>query len=223
MAKECGMERPEYERVAYSICDFVVSDQQDNGCYAKGWLPNGESIYREGTIGCFLVPAMIEAYRRSGEKKYLDSGLKAYNHYLAELKENGFTTAGALDTWCIDKESSISLLRSAIRFHRLTGSPEYIEDALAISYYLSTWLWHYDGIYPEGDDFSEYGYHTFGATSVSVQHNHLDPYAKRQWRSGGTATNWSQTAPLRYTGISARPAPRTRLTSSAPGVTIPIE
>ena len=177
VAKRCEVERPEYERLAFAICDFVVSDQQENGCYAKGWLPNGESIYREGTIGCFLVPAMIEAYRRSGDKKYLDSGLKAYKHYLAELKENGFTTAGALDTWCIDKESSISLLRSAMRFHRLTGSPEFIEDAVAISYYLSTWLWHYDGIYPEDDDFSRYGYHTFGATSVSVQHNHLDPYA----------------------------------------------
>ena len=177
VAKECGVERPEYERIAFAICDFVVSDQQENGCYAKGWLPNGESIYREGTIGCFLVPAMIEAYRRSGDKKYLDSGLKAYNHYLAELKEKGFTTAGALDTWCIDKESSISLLRSAIRLHRLTRSPEFVEDAVAISYYLSTWLWHYDEVYPEDDDFSVYGYHTFGATSVSVQHNHLDPYA----------------------------------------------
>ena len=120
---------------------------------------------------------MIEAYRRSSDQKYLDSGLKAYRHYLSELKENGFTTAGALDTWCIDKESSISLLRSAIRLHRLTGSKEYIEDAVAISYYLSTWLWHYDEIYPEGDNFTDYGYHTFGATSVSVQHNHLDPYA----------------------------------------------
>ena len=177
VAKECGLERPEYERVAYAICDFVVSDQQENGCYAKGWRPDGEAIYREGTIGCFLVPAMVEAYRRSGNQKYLDSGLKAYRHYLSELKEKGFTTAGALDTWCIDKESSISLLRSAIRLHRLTGSKEYIEDAVAISYYLSTWLWHYDGIYPEGDNFTEYGYHTFGATSVSVQHNHLDPYA----------------------------------------------
>ena len=177
LAKECGVERPEYERVAYSICDFVASDQQENGCYAKGWKPDGESIYREGTIGCFMVPAMIEAYRRSGEERYLSSALKAYRHYLAELKENGFTTAGALDTWCIDKESSISLLRSAIRLHRLTGQPEYIEDAMAVSYYLSTWLWHYDEIYPEGDNFTEYGYHTFGATSVSVQHNHLDPYA----------------------------------------------
>lgn len=177
VAKECGVERPEYERIAYSICDFVVSDQQENGCYAKGWTPDGKAIYREGTIGCFMVPAMIEAYRRSGNQKYLDSGLKAYKHYLKELKENGFTTAGALDTWCIDKESSISLLRSAVRLHRLTGSAEYIEDAVAVSYYLSTWLWHYDEIYPEGDNFTEYGYHTFGATSVSVQHNHLDPYA----------------------------------------------
>ena len=177
VARECGVDRPEYERIAYAICDFVASDQQENGCYAKGWKPDGESIYREGTIGCFLVPAMVEAYRRSGNGKYLESGLKAYRHYLSELKENGFTTAGALDTWCIDKESSLSLLRSAMRLHSLTGSQEYIEDALAVSYYLSTWLWHYDGIYPEEDGFTKYGFHTFGATSVSVQHNHLDPYA----------------------------------------------
>jgi hypothetical protein len=32
-------------------------------------------------------------------------------------------------------------------------------------------------VYPEDSDFTQYGFHTFGATSVSVQHNHLDPYA----------------------------------------------
>ena len=71
----------------------------------------------------------------------------------------------------------MSLLRSALRFHRLTGEASYVEDALDISYYLSTWLWHYDGVYPADNSFMQYGYHTFGATSVSVQHNHLDPYA----------------------------------------------
>ena len=177
VAKECGYERPEYERVAYGICDFVVKDQQENGCYAKGWQPDGTCIYREGTIGCFLVPAMIEAYRRSDNDSYLKSARRAYDYYMAELREQGFTTAGALDTWCIDKESSISLLRSALRFHRLTGEKTFLEDAVAVSYYLSTWLWHYDGAYPEDDIFSQYGLHTFGFTSVSVQHNHLDPYA----------------------------------------------
>lgn len=177
MAKACGFERPEYEELAYRICDFVKADQQENGCYAKGWRPDGSCIYREGTIGCFLVPAMLEAYRRSGKEEYLQSAQKAYVHYLSELKELGFTTAGALDTWCIDKESSIALLRSALRFHRLTGEKQYVEDAVAVSYYLSTWLWHYDEVYPQEEDFSRYGYHTFGGTSVSVQHNHLDPYA----------------------------------------------
>jgi hypothetical protein len=177
VARQCGKDRPQYEKLAFRICDFVKADQQENGCYAKGWRPDGTCLYREGTIGCFLVPAMLEAYRRSDNEEYLESAQKAYDHYLSELKEKGFTTAGALDTWCIDKESSISLLRSALRFYALDQDPEYIEDALAISYYLSTWLWHYDGLYPEDSDFTQYDYHTFGATSVSVQHNHLDPYA----------------------------------------------
>ncbi len=177
VARQCGKNRPEYESLAFRICDFVKADQQENGCYAKGWRPDGTCLYREGTVGCFLVPAMLEAYKRSGKEEYLESAEKAYDHYLLELKEKGFTTAGALDTWCIDKESSLSLLRSALRFYALEKDPDYVEDALAISYYLSTWLWHYDGVYPEDSDLTQYGFHTFGTTSVSVQHNHLDPYA----------------------------------------------
>lgn len=177
VAKQCGFDRPAYENLAYGICNFVMNDQQENGCYAKGWKKNGECLYRDGTIGCFIVPAMIEAYRRSQNEVYLNSAKKAYQFYLSELKEKGFTTAGALDTWCIDKESSIALLRSAMRFYKLTNDKAYINDAVAISYYLSTWLWHYNEVYPQGDNFTEYDYHTFGGTSVSVQHNHLDPYA----------------------------------------------
>ncbi len=177
MARQCGFERPQYEQLAYAICDFVMKDQQPNGCFAKGWTPEGEALYREGTVGCFMVPALIEAYRRSRNEAYLASARRAYDFYIRELHENGFTTAGALDTWCIDKESSISLLRSALRLYRLTQEKSFVEDAVAISYYLSTWLWHYDEAYPPGDNFADYGFHTFGATSVSVQHNHLDPYA----------------------------------------------
>lgn len=177
LASECGVERPNYKDLALRICDFAASDQRADGCYAKGWRPDGECIYREGTVGCFLVPAMLEAYNVSGESRYLDSALKAYGFYVRELRENGYTTAGALDTWCIDKESAISLLRSALRLFKLTGEGQYLDDAVQSSYYLSTWLWHYDGVYPEDDAFTKYDYHTFGATSVSVQHHHLDYYA----------------------------------------------
>jgi hypothetical protein len=177
LAHKAGVERPEYERIAYGICDFVKEDQQENGLYARGWYPDGRAYVREGTIGCFMTPPMVEAFRRSQDSSYLVSALKSYNYYISELKNDGYSTAGALDTWCIDKESSITLLRSALMLYETTGDTAYIDDAVTVSYYLSTWLWHYREIYPDDDNFTKYGYSTFGGTSVSVQHNHLDPYA----------------------------------------------
>lgn len=177
LAKECGLERPEFEDIAYGICDFARRDQQRNGCYGRGWYPTGECYYREGTIGAFLLPPMLEAYTRTQNRAYLASAVSAYRYYVSELKEMGYSTAGALDTWCIDKESSISLLRAALKLYRLTGEKQYLEDALGVSYYLSTWLWHYNDRYDANDNFTVYNYKTLGATSVSTQHHHLDPYA----------------------------------------------
>lgn len=177
LVKSCGLERPNYEQLAFGICDFVKNDQQPSGVYGRGWYPDGECFYREGTIGCFMVPPMLEAYRRSEDTTYLSSARKAYNFYINELKTKGYSTAGALDTWCIDKESSIPLLRSAINLYNITSDKQYLNDAVAVSYYLSTWLWHYNGVYPEKDNFTQYNYKIFGGTSVSVQHHHLDPYA----------------------------------------------
>jgi len=177
LAKQCKRERSEYENLALGICRFVMEDQQENGVYGRGWTFDGECVVREGTVGCFLVPPMIEAYYRTNDKRFLESAIRAYHHYIEQLNEDGYTTAGALDTWCIDKESSYPLLRSALKLYHTTQEQSYLDDAIQISYYLSTWLWHYNGVYPSDDDFTRYGYKTLGGTSVSTQHRHLDPYA----------------------------------------------
>ena len=177
LARQCKKERPAYEKIALDICRFVKDDQQESGVYGRGWKYGGECVYREGTVGCFLVPPMIEAYHHTKDKSFLESAIRAYNYYIQQLNEDGYTTAGALDTWCIDKESSISLLRSALKLYRTTQDTRFLDDAVHVSYYLSTWFWHYNGVYPPEDNFTRYGYKTFGATSVSTQHRHLDPYA----------------------------------------------
>lgn len=178
LARACGYDRPNFTEIALGICDFVRADQQESGVYGRGWHPDGTCYVREGTIGAFMVPPMLEAYNRTGDQAYLESGRRAYDYYIGQLKTDGYTTAGALDTWCIDKESSISLLRGAMRLYKITGDDRYIDDAVAISDYLSTWLWHYDTHFDDlANDFNRYAYHTFGATSVSTQHRHLDPYA----------------------------------------------
>ena len=177
LAELCGAERPNYLQIALGICDFALSEQTPDGCYGRGWTRDGVCVERDGTVGAFLIPAVIDAYSATSKEEYLASARRAYDHYFGQLRQCGYTTAGALDTWCIDKESAISLLRSALRLYRIEGGQSYLDDALMVSRYLSTWMWHYDAEYAEDDAFSIYGYHTFGATSVSVQHHHLDPYA----------------------------------------------
>ena len=177
LARKCGFERENYLDIAYGICDFALAHQDGRGCYARGWKADGTMIVRDGTVGCFLLYPMLKAYELSGKEEYLQSALKAYDHYAGELMRDGYTTAGALDTWCIDKESAITILRAALGLYRICGDRRYLDEAVLCSYYLSTWLWHYNAVYPEGDQMRQYDFHTLGMTSVSVQHHHLDHYA----------------------------------------------
>lgn len=179
LLEKCGLHErvSRVKEVALGICNFVKADQQPSGLYGKGWNNAGECLYRDGTVGAFMIPPMLLSYKVTGDESYLQSAQKAYECYYTEFLKNGYTTAGALDTWCIDKESSMPLLRSALNLFDITGDSVYIDNAVQTSYYLSTWLWHYKADYDNDTDMIRYGYNTFGATSVSVQHHHLDVYA----------------------------------------------
>ena len=179
LLKEAGIDRPEYLQTAYDICDFAIENQSEDGSFAKSWSTTGELIAKDGTIGCFFCLPLVKAYQKSGEQKYLDSAVRAFDFYYTELAEKGFTTAGALDTYSIDKESSSPLLRVALRLYDVTKDPKYIEAGEKIGWYLSTWMMHFTVNYPEDCMISELGFDTFGSTSVSTPHQALDQYALR--------------------------------------------
>lgn len=63
---------------------------------------------------------LLEGYRQSGDESYLKAAIKGTKIYLEELKTHGFTTAGALDIFSIDKESGIPLLKASTELYRLT-------------------------------------------------------------------------------------------------------
>ena len=81
---------------------------------------------------------LLEGYRQSGKACYLESAVKGTQVYLEELKTYGFTTAGALDIFSIDKESGIPLLKASMELYRLTGEEKWLEAAVDSAWYLST-------------------------------------------------------------------------------------
>ena len=177
LAAKCRLQKPEYRETAFGICDFAVRAMRPDGRIGRDWRNDGSALDAEGTVGAFLIPPLATAYRITHKPEYLDAAERAYAYYAGEFARNGFTTAGALDTDCIDKESASPLLKAALDLHDLTGKEKYLQSAEDVSYYLASWQWHYTTPFPEGTVLKELGYDTLGGTAVSTQHHHQDPYA----------------------------------------------
>lgn len=179
LLQSIGIDKPEYLRMALKTCDFALESQDENGAFAKSWDHEGNVKSKKGTIGCFLILPLINAYNRTDDRKYLDAAERAFAFYYEELEREGYTTAGALDTYSIDKESASPLLRDALALYDATGDINYAVYAEKIAWYLCTWMMHFTVDYPDDCIIRELNYDTFGATSVSTPHNALDQYALR--------------------------------------------
>ena len=179
LLKKAGIDKAEYLEAAYRICDFALKNQRESGAFYKSWDEQGNVLAKDGTIGCFLVLPLITAYQMGKDRKYLDGAKKAFDFYYGSLEWDGFTTAGALDTYCIDKESASPLLRDALALYDVTGEGRYLKAAEKIAWYLCTWMMHFTIHYPKDSLIGKMGYDTFGSTSVSTAHQALDQYALR--------------------------------------------
>ncbi len=176
LAEKAGVSRPEYTKTAMNLCDFALRTQRENGEFAKSWFIDGTIDARHGSVGAFLILPLFDAYRLTGERRYLDCALKAFDFYGGEFETTGYTTAGALDSNCIDKESAAPLLRAALKCYHATNDRHYVEAAEDIAYYLATWQWHYTTVFPQDSLAHQIGYDTYGGTAVSAAHNAQDPY-----------------------------------------------
>lgn len=176
LCKKAGIDRPSYEKRAFGLCDFFARAQCPNGEFAKSYFVDGSIDSAHGSVACFVIPPLFEAYRRTGDRKYLDTALKGLDFYLSEFHKGGCTTAGALDSNCIDKESGAPLLRAVMQAYEITGEAGYLEDAVDVAYYLASWQWHYTIDYPKDTLLGELNVDTYGSTAVSAAHNALDHY-----------------------------------------------
>ena len=176
LCERAGIERPNYLKRAMGLADRFLKCQAESGEFAKSYFLDGSVDSPHGSVGAFMVLPLFDAYERTGDEKYLRAGLKGMDFYLGEFEETGTTTAGALDSFCIDKESAAPVLRGALRAYDLTGDKKYLDEAVDVGYYLATWQWHYSTDFPEGSEAKQVGYDTYGSTSVSAAHNALDHY-----------------------------------------------
>ena len=177
LCERCGISRPVYREVGLDICEFIVRQIAPTGRIGRSWAQDGTLAHADGTIGAFCIPPLLRAYELTEDARYLEAARRSYEYYMGGLLEHGFTTAGALDTDCIDKESALPLMDAGVWLHRITEKPCHLEYAEQAAYYLASWQWHHTVPFGEDTTLGKLGYDTFGGTSVSAQHHHQDPFA----------------------------------------------
>ena len=175
--KKIGIDKPAYLDAARGLCDFFVEHFSDNYGFGKKWRLSGECLDDGGTIGGFVIPALVKMYEVTEDKKYLDLAERAMKLYMERDLDKFVSTAGALDTCCVDKETSFPFIVSGILLYETTKEEQYLEYAKKAAYYFTSWMFHYDPIYDASSEITEYNVTVKGLTSVSAQHHHLDMYA----------------------------------------------
>jgi hypothetical protein len=175
--REIGIDRPAYRAAGQGLCDFFCEHFSPEYGFGKLWRLDGTCLDKGGSIGAFIIPALTKAYELIGDEKYLAMAERALTFY-AERDLNQFVcTAGALDTCCVDKETSTPFIISAIALYRLTKKDIYLEYAIKAAYYFTSWMLHFQPVYAPDSDVTRYGLRIQGLTSVSAQHHHADMYA----------------------------------------------
>lgn len=209
-----GIEKDGWLKAAERVADFLVSHYSPVWGFGKAWnVETGECVDPEGTIGAYVIPGLVLLGQTTGEDSWLEAARVACRFYRDRDLANFTCTAGALDTYCIDKETSGPLLAAGLALYEVDRSQEWLDCAKMAGWYFCSWMFHHDIIPLPDSDFARYGYRTLGGTSVSAQHHHIDPWGAfvvpqmmRLWEITGDA-HWRRRGDLLWANAIQNIAP----------------
>lgn len=213
-ARAHGLEKDDWLKAAKGAAEFLVDHWSEQNGFGKAWdVETGVCTDPQGTIGAYVIPGLTALYRATGEPRWLNAARRACRFYRDRDLAAFQCTAGALDTYCIDKEPSGPLLAGALDLYGIDGTQEWLECARMAGWYFCSWMFHHDVTVRPGSDFDVYGYRTLGGTSVSAQHHHIDPWGAlvvpqmmQLWRLTGDE-HWRTRANLMWANAIQNIAP----------------
>ena len=176
LLKQIGVKADKYESAIKGICNFFI-ERYPTGGFPQILFASGEVSVLDGCAGVMVMLGFIEAYKYFNNEEYIARATGAFNFYYDVYLSKSVSAGGALDTYCIDKESSGPILRSALLLYELKKENKFLEYADNIAHYLMTWAFYHDVHFDDNTDCSVFGVKTTGGTSVSAAHHHIDCWA----------------------------------------------
>lgn len=161
---------------AIEVAEFFLNHQLENGSFGQWWSLNGECLQDQGTSGAHIAYLMVLLDSFKGENRF-EKSVYHYVQYARKAFIEPWRYFGdTLDADCIDKEAAIVLLRFWLAYWELTQEPQILQECRQIATWALSWMYFYKVPFNSSSFLGKRNFSTFGGTSVSVAHHHLDIY-----------------------------------------------
>jgi hypothetical protein len=177
LSEALGKPEPLFRRVAEKQLEWLIRCRLENGTFARYYLSDGTPFNRAVVATGTVISVLAEASRLFSRPDFAQAAREAYQVYREQIILKEAFYGGTLDADTEDKEAGYFGLEAAIALYRITGDDQYLQDAKRAADYILTYTWAYRmRTFPQGSMATVNQVDTWGATSVSPENQHFDPY-----------------------------------------------
>lgn len=173
--KREGRDHPEWLHWTRQLADWLLTQQRQDGSFPRSWKNGtGEVNEESGTSSYDPVPMLVSLSKVTGDKRYLDSAIRAGEYVWDNYGSRGVFVGGTTDNPnVVDKEAGMLSLEAFLALYEATGEPMWLERAEAAGNYTESWIWIWNVPMPIGADDAQLqwkrGVPTIGVQGISAR------------------------------------------------------
>lgn len=168
---------PEWERRVARLADAFVSTWEKEGQWGNFIdIRTGDIALYNTSSGVSAIGGLALASKYYNEPRYMETAVKAADHYYADFVKYGMTTGGCGDIYQnSDSETAAAFMTSLMTLYELTGKKEWLERSRNLANLCATWTTSFDYVLAPETDLAKLGAKLTGAVWASTQNKHGAP------------------------------------------------
>jgi hypothetical protein len=170
-----GEDASRWRDQALALGDFFARNLPADGNPGKWWSRDGRRVDDDGTNGAYVVAFLADLAARTGDPAHRAAMARGAD-FFADAAMRGDLHGDTLDASCIDKEAGHAVQRALLAAGAVDPRPRWLDGARAAARFCDLWTFAWDVPFDPRSPLGRRGFRTTGGTTVSVAHQHLDPY-----------------------------------------------
>ena len=174
---DAGAAAVRFMESARKVKDAVLAALPGNGALGSQWdYSNGKCVSWSGDCGGYVLMGLVRYWTATRDKEVKKIIDKAFDYYFSRDIDRFECNGGAMDCSSVDREGVQPFLSAAVEMWTATSGRQYLLRARKAGWYMLSWVYLQNPVYPVDRDLYVYNWRPAGATIVGSEHAGLDDY-----------------------------------------------